>query len=264
MPGSPAPPVNGAEVGPTATAIASRDSRLTVIVSMLVFGGCFIDIPFYYHWWRWAQHIPIRIAAVVAYVAVVTVASIWLLYRGCRLGARFDDVGITVRRLLRTDRYSWPEVSRFADGYGESQGGRFWALKIMLSNGGCHRECAVSRINATAKTLGKIRQVAARHEIPTFRKRKYGLSYEIDAVDWFLGQFLLPPGRGERDGIGPDPWGSLPVARVARRTSEKYAFELHCLAGWPGLLSGCVGHAGQDGGAAAGCRAVWVSAWSRW
>jgi hypothetical protein len=66
----------------------------------------------------------------------------------------------------------------------------------------------------------------------TLRKRKYGLRYDIDAVDWFLDQFLLPPGHVEPDGIGEDPWGNLPVARVARRTSEKYAFELQCDSAW--------------------------------
>jgi hypothetical protein len=69
-------------------------------------------------------------------------------------------------------------------------------------------------------------------EDATFRKRKYRLRYDIDAVDWFLGQFLLPPGNVELSGIADDPWGDLPVARVARRTSERYAFELQCDSAW--------------------------------
>jgi hypothetical protein len=69
-------------------------------------------------------------------------------------------------------------------------------------------------------------------ENATFRKRKYRLRYDIDAVDWFLDRFLLPPANVELGGIGDDPWGDLPVARVAQRTSETYAFELQCDSAW--------------------------------
>ncbi len=41
----------------------------------------------------------------------------------------------------------------------------------------------------------------------SFRKLSFGLRYDIDAVDWFLDQFLLPPGHVEPGGIGGDPWG---------------------------------------------------------
>jgi len=69
-------------------------------------------------------------------------------------------------------------------------------------------------------------------ENATFRTRISGLRYDIDAVDWFLDQFLLPPGYCELGGIAEDAWGDLPVARVAQRTSEKYAFELQCDSAW--------------------------------
>jgi len=66
----------------------------------------------------------------------------------------------------------------------------------------------------------------------SFRKLSFGLRYDIDAVDWFLDQFLLPPGHGELSGIGGDPRGDLPVARVAQATSEKFAFESQCDNAW--------------------------------
>ena len=69
-------------------------------------------------------------------------------------------------------------------------------------------------------------------ENATFRRRRYGLRYDIEAVDWFLDQFLLLPGPFELGGMAEDPWGDLPVARIAQRTSEKYAFELQCDSAW--------------------------------
>jgi hypothetical protein len=69
-------------------------------------------------------------------------------------------------------------------------------------------------------------------ENATFRRRRHGLRYDIDGVDWFLGQFLRLPGHDEPGGIAEDPWGDLPVARLAQRTSEKYAFEVQCDSAW--------------------------------
>ena len=39
--------------------------------------------------------------------------------------------------------------------------------------------------------------------------------YDIDAVDWFLGQFLLPADHLELAGISDGPWGDLLVAQLA-------------------------------------------------
>jgi hypothetical protein len=69
-------------------------------------------------------------------------------------------------------------------------------------------------------------------ENATLRRRIHGLRYDIEAVDWFLDQFLLPSGQSGLEGIADDPWVDLPVARVAQRTSEKYAFELQCDSAW--------------------------------
>ncbi len=58
-------------------------------------------------------------------------------------------------------------MSRFADGYGESQGGQFWVLDIVLSDGhAVSVRAAQGRTNASAKTLAAIRQVAACYQIP--------------------------------------------------------------------------------------------------
>jgi hypothetical protein len=37
--------------------------------------------------------------------AVVGLVSIWMLYRICRMGARFDDCGVTVRKFFRISRF---------------------------------------------------------------------------------------------------------------------------------------------------------------
>ena len=61
-------------------------------------------------------------------------------------------------------------------------------------------------------------------ENAAFRTRKYRRRYDIEAVDWFVDQFLLPPGRFEPGGIADDPWGDLPVAQFAQGISEKYPY----------------------------------------
>jgi hypothetical protein len=52
-------------------------------------------------------------------------------------------------------------------------------------------------------------------ENATFRKRTYRRRYDIDAVDWFLGQLLLPPGHVELAEISADPWHDLAVTQLA-------------------------------------------------
>ena len=42
-----------------------------------------------------------------------------------------------------------------------------------------------------------------------FRTRRTG--YDVDAVDWFLGQFLFRPGPGELTEMSSDPWRGLDV-----------------------------------------------------
>jgi len=64
-------------------------------------------------------------------------------------GVRFDDCGITIRKLFRTNRITWPEVSHFADGqivWGGENGGRWWALKIVLHDGRAVTAQATMRI----------------------------------------------------------------------------------------------------------------------
>jgi hypothetical protein len=51
-------------------------------------------------------------------------------------------------------------------------------------------------------------------ENAALRRRRWGRRYDVDAVDWLLGQFLLRLGDFELAGIGADPWGDLAVARL--------------------------------------------------
>jgi hypothetical protein len=52
-------------------------------------------------------------------------------------------------------------------------------------------------------------------ENATLQRRIYRRRYDIDAVDWFLGQLLLPPGHSELAEIGADPWRDLAVTQLA-------------------------------------------------
>jgi hypothetical protein len=114
----------------------------------------------------WARHAPV--AAVVAYLAVVAAASVWLLARGWRLGVRFDERGLTVRKFLKTYRFGWPEVSHFADGStlaGEGQAG--WALAVVLRD----ERVITTRLAGLAgagspKRLAAVRQAADRYQVP--------------------------------------------------------------------------------------------------
>ena len=48
-----------------------------------------------------------------------------------------------------------------------------------------------------------------------FRKGKSRRRYDIDAVDWFLGQFLLLQDHVALAGLSDDPWHDLPVTQLA-------------------------------------------------
>ena len=65
----------------------------------------------------------------------------------------------------------------------------------------------------------------------TFRGRKSGRRYDIDAVDRFLDRFLLPAGHVELGGIVDDPWDDLPVARFGEGNAEEY-FYSRCENAW--------------------------------
>jgi hypothetical protein len=138
--------------------------RLTPI-GLLLFGCALVVIPLTeLTRSQWARHPP------VAYLAVVAFISIWLFYRICRMGVRFDDHGVTVRKIFRTYRFGWPEVSHFADGKldlaNEATGGRFWALKIVLRNGRAVTVGSTVRLSPSPKVLATIGQVAAHYQIP--------------------------------------------------------------------------------------------------
>jgi Bacterial PH domain len=82
---------------------------------------------------RWAQHVPGSVRAI--YLTLVVVAAIWLVNRAWRTQVRFDDQGITIRRILRTQHFAWPEVSHFADGSVSYADGPTWVPVIVLRDG---------------------------------------------------------------------------------------------------------------------------------
>jgi hypothetical protein len=145
---------------------------------MLLCGGCVLAVIA----GLGLKHAPV--SAAVAYFAVVGLVAIWMLYRICCMGVRFDDYGVTVRKFFRISRFNWPEVSHFADGVivmsqaGTSLG--LWALQIVLRDGrsvipGGTAKLPMWRskeqrkepaVPATPEVLAKICQVAARYHIP--------------------------------------------------------------------------------------------------
>ena len=116
------------QVEPTVTTIANRQGRIVTTAFLVII---WIGVPSVV--FGSSMSPPVRVIC----LAVTAVASIWSLYRGWRMGVRFDDHGVTVRKFLRTDRFGWPEVSRFEDGrvtVGTASGWA-WALDIVLRDG---------------------------------------------------------------------------------------------------------------------------------
>jgi DivIVA domain-containing protein len=71
---------------------------------------------------------------------------------------------------------------------------------------------------------------------PSFLKRYY----DVDSVDWFLGQLLLRPGHAELAGLSDDPWRDLAVAQSTRdrvgerggRPGNRNYFAAECADAW--------------------------------
>jgi hypothetical protein len=150
-----------------ATTIPNWLGRMIVIFLLLC--GCGLAVLPVFDRPPWAKHAPVSVVA--AYLTVVVLVSIWLLYRGSRMGVRFDDHGVTIRRFLPTRRVGWTEVSHFADGaaglVGEGRVEWAWALDIVLRDGRIVTTRAGMIGNpASFETLSTIQQAAARYGIP--------------------------------------------------------------------------------------------------
>ena len=86
-----------------------------------------------------------------------------------------------------------------------------------------------------AAELDAGRPVGPLIENATLRTRELGRQYDVDAVDWFLGQFLLPPGRFGPDGISADPWRDLLVTQLYHNPSQEASgacFVRQCANAW--------------------------------
>jgi len=148
------------EAWPKATTITSWRSRFLAILFVVLGGACAALAPFAGRSWPlWAA---------VAELALVAIAAAGLLYWSFRLGVCFDDHGVTIRRIFQTDRYGWPEVSRFAGGCEpDGEGPYLWALNVVLAGGRPVTVTATKRKDpASPKILAAIRQVAERYQIP--------------------------------------------------------------------------------------------------
>lgn len=106
------------EAGPKATAIAGWNDGAVAIIGALGGGVLTAWVPFVKSSWpQSAKHIPSPVPAIGAYLTVVAVASVWMLYRGCRLRVRLDDHGVTIRRLFKVERRSSARAHRIGSIY---------------------------------------------------------------------------------------------------------------------------------------------------
>lgn len=158
------------KAGPAATTIANWPGRMNSIALLLLGGTFAVTVAIL----SWEKHVSVPV--VVTYLALVVLASIWCFYRGWRIGTRFDDHGVTVRKFRQTYRFDWHEVSRFEDGLVHNSEGGYWALAVVLHNGQVvhatvgmpwrRRGSSHGLSSASSKTLAAIRQAAERYAIP--------------------------------------------------------------------------------------------------
>jgi DivIVA domain-containing protein len=149
---------------PRAATIATGESRFIAIFFTL--GACLIAGGWVQGGPQWLRHAPRP--AVVTYLVIVTVALIWGCFRGWRIELRIDDNGVTIRNFFRTHRFTWPEVSHFADAWlygGESK--FWWALRVVLRDGRTVIARGTTRSGPpNLKMLTVIGQAADRYRIP--------------------------------------------------------------------------------------------------
>src|SRR5262249_3303061 len=104
-------------------------------------------------------------------------------------------------------------------------------------------------------------------ENATLRKRTWGRRYDVDAVDWFLSQFLRPLGHVELARIGPDSGGDVAVARVVlggvSGPAELYGPGEPSRAASRGYFAGQCDNAWRDFGQLPGMHLYWGSAGGR-
>ena len=79
---------------------------------------------------------------------------------------RFDDEGVTIRNLFRTNRIGWAEVRHFTDGCA-GEGDTSWALAVQLHSGPTVIAWGTTATDAaSSKTLVAVGQAAERYGIP--------------------------------------------------------------------------------------------------
>jgi hypothetical protein len=115
---------------------------------------------------RWFRDLPVRVTD--GYLAVAALAVLAGLWRAWRMALCLDDNGVTVRNLLRTHRFSWPAIRRFADGSALGDTSRaYWAVRVVPRDGKAVTAAATIRSGAPwPPMVAAVQQAAARYGIP--------------------------------------------------------------------------------------------------
>jgi len=148
--------------------VGERNFRLQGIFFAVLGGVALAVTPTSVHP-GFVRHVPV--VAVVAYLVVVGALTAWVCSRAWRIALRMDDLGITVRNLFLTHRFSWTEVRCFADGAFRGDSSTIhWALRVVPYDAHARRGAgrpvtatATARRRDEAEVMAVLRQAIERH-----------------------------------------------------------------------------------------------------
>jgi hypothetical protein len=105
---------------------------------------------------------------------------------------------------------------RWANDSGTPDFGAFFGRALADPAWGYNAAEVDDLLRSVAEELDAGRPAGPLIEKATFQRELRSPRYDIDAVDWFLGQFLLPPDPAEPAGINADAWRDLAVAQLTQ------------------------------------------------
>src|SRR5215471_7079013 len=146
--------------------VTIRTNARRLFWGFLVAFNSFLAFNAAWHGPQWFQRLPEQLTD--GYLAAAAVAALAGLWRAWRMALYIDDEGVTVRNFFRTQRFTWPEISGFADGSAiGAQSQRYWALLVVPRAGTAVTAAATMRSGAPRhELLSAIQQAAQRYGIP--------------------------------------------------------------------------------------------------